>query len=141
VILKSFIHTCAIATLLTCSISVFANNEQIKCPSIEFIKSTYTDSLDIVSRTDHKEFYVQSTRDSPDDNSKYSWELEVHVYTSQEDDFNEAYKSAVYSLDHIAKAENVFADEGYGRLYCAYLDQDNKRALLLSAGKDRKFRK
>lgn len=142
--LKSIFKNCVIVGLLSCSLSVFAQSEKIKCPSIDFVRLIPPGNLNTIVRYDlereHRiEFDVKGWDYYYDIASKLEWKLHIYVKTAQDYDFNEAFKKAQYALANIVKVENDNADENRVYAECRYLDKDGKTPLILITEKDNKI--
>lgn len=120
--LKSIIKTCVTVALLSTSISVFALNEQIKCPSVEFIKSQFTDALNQVTKIESNRFDVAYDDLKFDTDSQRHWSIDVFVNTTTEADFTEAYKAAKNTIASIARPQKAYLDAHEN--FCGYMDKN-----------------
>jgi hypothetical protein len=137
--LKAVIKSCGLVALLSCSLSVFASNEKIKCPSVNFVKSNYSDIL-LTVKQEYQEptkFFVQSNQmlAVEDVESNREWTVDVFVNTVQAYDFTEAYKNAKSTLANIVKADSVYAENYPDAAACAYSDNNGNISVMLSGYK------
>jgi hypothetical protein len=120
--LRSIIKTCAIAALLSCSLSVYALSEKVKCPSVDFIKANLPGALNQVTQLKQNRFDVRYDDLLFDEESQRHWYSDVIVYTTKESDFNEAYQLAKDSIASIVRPEKVYLEEH--EAYCGYRDKN-----------------
>lgn len=125
-----FLKFFVVCMLLAEPLSVLAMNEQIKCPSADFLKAKFTNALNQVTRVDINKFTVKYWDNVFDAESNRYWSIEIFADTAHDYDFNEAYKNAQATLTTVAHPQWSYINTDQS--YCNYVDENENPLMVLA---------